>query len=206
MKNGPEKSKNAPEDLKIRAFLALRMDPCVIELLEEAQDRLRGLLGGGKRKISWARPRAIHLTLKFLGDVDAASVEDIAAAAERAASGCPPLELALGPLGGFPKAANPRVVWAGIEENPGLTALQERLEEELKTIGFEPEGRKFRPHLTLCRVKSNPDGRDLGRILKNYRGEQAGEAFTADKLDLIKSELNPTGARYTILKTVELKD
>ena len=172
----------------------------VTELLRAIQASLnRGFHGA-----SWVRPESIHLTLKFLGEIDDAKVRDVAAGLEKAAEGFHPFSLEVGGVGAFPNARAPKVVWAGIKESAELTKLQKSVDERLSSIGFEAETRPFTPHLTLCRIKSAEDARAIGRLLSEAK-PQAKAAFDVGSFVFMKSVLKPQGAVHTDIKEFALK-
>jgi 2'-5' RNA ligase len=188
---------------KIRSFIAIELPAEITAALEEVSGELKKALGTD-RGLSWVKPGNIHLTLKFLGDVDASSVEDISDQLAEAAVGIPPFELALTTIGAFPGTRNPRVLWVGIDVPDVLRDLKENIEDALDELGFEREDRPFRPHLTLCRVKSAPAGRKLGRAADNHPGIPPAR-FRVESIALVRSQLNPGGAKYTVLKEIHLK-
>lgn len=190
---------NRLKGASIRAFIA-------IELPSELTEALRGLQalfsdGGLKNKeISWVKPENIHLTVKFLGDVEERRIPDIFAALEKAADGIRPFTLRAAGVGTFPKGTAPRVLWVGINGCPELKKLHSGIEEALKALGFPEEERDFSPHLTLCRIKTPPAGRAL-MAAQNIRPD-INMDFMASSFVLFKSELSPTGAKYVELKRV----
>ncbi len=140
---------------------------------------------------------AMHLTLKFLGDVPEERVPEITAAMERAVAGQKPFSLSARGAGVFPGFKNPRVVWVGVGgDTDPLADLAARLDGELAALGFEPESRRFSPHLTLARARGKlpPD-----RTMKAVEGlaDMGSKPFIVDRLTLYKSELLPQGARHT---------
>lgn len=179
----------------MRTFIAIELDDAIRQRLAAAQDRLRA----AGCNVRWVKPEQMHLTLKFLGEIEEEAVDGVAAAMAAAAAGGKPFALTLAGLGAFPPRGAPRVVWAGAEEPSGtLAALHKRLEHQLARLGFERERRAYRPHLTLGRVK-DPRGREQLRALI---GEGAGEAFgtqAAGGLVHFRSVLSPQGATYTPL-------
>ncbi len=154
--------------------------------------------------MSWVRPSSIHLTLKFLGEVEEARIAGIGKALEAAAEGIGPFTVTAEGVGGFPNLKGPRVVWVGIKEEPALIKLQKNIDVRLSALGFEEEARAFHPHLTLCRVKSPSDGRELGRVITETRPE-VSEQWKAVSFSLYKSVLSPKGAQYSVLKKIDLK-
>lgn len=180
----------------IRAFLALDPPEEILREIGRIQDRLRKMLHG---ELRWVRLEGIHLTLKFFGDIPESAVEDISAVARRAAAAVGPFELAIGGAGVFPDANRPRVVWLGMNGDVAqLTAFQQGLERALAEIGFPPEERPFRPHLTLGRIKSPKGLTGLAEALEKGKAVTAG-SFTASGLNLFQSDLTPRGAVYTRL-------
>lgn len=185
---------------QLRLFLALELPPQVRESLEKIQRTLKRT----GADVRWVRIGSIHLTLKFLGGVDAERVGEIASAAGSAASASGPLELRPFSAGFFPGARNPRVVWAGLSGDlEELGSLARGLEQALVPLGFPAEKRSFNPHLTLGRVKSNRDKRDLIDSVLDL-ADWSGPSFQARELILYKSDLNPSGAVYTALERFPL--
>ncbi|MBI4949904.1 MAG: RNA 2',3'-cyclic phosphodiesterase [Deltaproteobacteria bacterium] len=174
-----------------------------MEILKELEG-IKTALDRGWRGISWVKPASIHLTLKFLGEIDPAKADAIATALEYASKGIGPFEVKVSGLGAFPNMMNPRVLWAGIGGNDALKRLSANIEDGLEPLGFEREGRPFTPHLTLCRVKSSNDGRALGKTAAEAN-ISIDKSFTASAFHLIKSVLNPRGAEYTDIKTIGLE-
>lgn len=167
---------------------------------------MQASLNRGFHGASWVRPESIHLTLKFLGEIDDAKALKVSAELQKAAEGIGPFNLEVGGVGCFPNARAPKVVWAGIKESVELSKLQKKIDERLSSIGFEAEKRPFTPHLTLCRIKSAEEGRALGRLVTEAAsGEQAKAAFTAGSFVFMKSVLKPSGAEHTAIKEFALK-
>lgn len=187
----------------MRAFIAIELPDVLIETLRSIQDEL--IKKTGKTgDISWSKPENIHLTLKFLGEIDPVRVEDIYEGLKKAAEGISPFSLAAGGVGGVPGLKTPRVIWVGIKESTALTELQKNIDERLEALGFEKEDRAFHPHLTLCRIKSASAGREIGKASLGLAHE-ANVVFKAESFVLFKSELSPKGAKYSALKRVVLK-
>jgi RNA 2',3'-cyclic 3'-phosphodiesterase len=180
----------------IRAFLALDPPAEILARVGILQERLRGLIRGD---IRWVRPEGIHLTLKFFGDISPADVGRIAAIVAAAAANQRPLSLSLGGVGVFPDPRRPRVLWLGLNGDlPPLLSFQQGLERALAGIGFPPEGRPFRAHLTLARIRSPRGLTGLGPVLEKGGAAAAG-GFVAAAVGLWRSELTPRGAIYTRL-------
>ena len=182
-------------DTRVRTFIAIELDDAIRQRLAAAQQRLRS----ADAKVRWVGADQMHLTVRFLGEIDEGIVNQVAGAMHMAAADAQPFDLAVAGLGTFPPRGAPRVVWAGADEPTGaLAALHKRLERELRNLGFERERRAFSPHLTLGRVK---DPRTCTR-LRTLVTDGADEAFgtqTVTALVLFQSVLSPHGATYTPL-------
>lgn len=184
-----------------RLFISLDLPHAIRQAAAEVQERLRkaqthdGL--HSKRDISWTRPEGMHLTLKFLGEVEEKQVSKIQTALAEAGRVFRPITIEIEGLGGFPSSRAPRVIWLEIKESSGeLGRLQKRVDEVLAPLGFLPETRDFQAHLTLGRVNS-PKGRDtLVKALEDQKTVRMGEC-KLEELDLMRSTLQPGGAIYT---------
>ena len=153
---------------------------------------------------SWTRQEGMHLTLKFLGETDDKRIPEIEKALNMAVDGIAPFLLSVSGTGVFPDMRRPRVVWIGLnEDGSNLIRLQKGVEEELRKIGFQSEDRRFTPHITLGRIRSN---KNMDKLLKLVEEEKSSElgGFNVSEVHLIKSELKPSGAVYTELYSVML--
>ena len=192
----------APETL--RAFIALPLPPDWTHALAEAICQLRRSIPAGVR---WADPSGIHLTLKFLGPTDANAVPGIVKALiAQMASATPPL-LSLSGLGTFPAGRNPRVLWAGVSGDlAALQGLQQRAEAAAAGLGWPPEKRPFRPHLTLGRVRDHTPGQRRQAIAQAVANANLPPAtgWQPHTVRLYRSVLTPRGAIYTSLGEVAI--
>lgn len=184
-----------------RLFISLDLPQTIKEAAGKVQERLQEAQASRNVRwdISWTKPEGMHLTLKFLGEVEARQVQEIQAAVAEAGRAFRPITIAVEGLDGFPTMHAPRVIWLGIKEPSGeLIRLQKRLDQVLAPLGFPPEARDFRPHLTLGRVKS-PKGREvLVQALQDQKTVRLGE-WRLEELDLMQSVLQSGGAVYTKL-------
>jgi RNA 2',3'-cyclic 3'-phosphodiesterase len=183
----------------MRTFIAIPLPPECHALLEELQTGMRQT----GADVRWTAIRSIHLTLKFLGEIDAELVPELGAKL-RADLPAQPFPLRVGGVGGFPNLRSPRVIWCGIQGDlDALGRLQARVEETCAVLGFAPEDRAFQPHLTLGRVQGK---RNLQSLLDYIKiGSVLEHGFTVDRFNVYKSVLTPKGPLYTVLDTVELK-
>jgi 2'-5' RNA ligase len=185
---------------KIRTFIAVSLPESVLQAMGQVQHTL-GTLGRG---IRWVRKEGIHLTLKFLGDVDRDDLEKIHIAMERATEATSPFVLYGQDTGVFPDFRRPRVIWIGLSGDlQVLFALQASVESQLKGLGFAEDKRPFKGHLTLGRVKGPLDANELRKALEGLAGFQT-DAFTVQSVALFQSTLHPHGAIYTKLAEVAL--
>lgn len=156
-------------------------------------------------RASWARPEGLHITLKFIGEVEAARVEALSHAAGAAAEGFAPFSLTIEEPGTFPPRGAVRVLWLGVKDVSGrLAQLQSRLERECAAVGFPVEARAFKPHLTVARLRT-PQGAHA--LAEAHRHATFGPYhFEVGELLVIRSELGPGGSRYTPLSRHALGD
>ena len=184
----------------IRTFIAIEIPGNIISKIRELQEGIKvyGL------KIRWVRSENIHLTLKFLGDVEAVKVGEIAEAISKTVKGYTPISLKAKGIGVFPGIKRPRVLWVGLTgQLEALVRLQKTLDENLKLLGFPGEKRPFKGHLTMGRIKERIDVKKFGDVLMAFRRFES-ETFTAGRLILYKSELKPSGALYTEMASASL--
>jgi len=166
----------------------------VREALWAATARLRDL----DLPVKWVRGEAVHLTLKFLGEVADEREPELAAALTSAAAGTRTLSLALGGFGVFPDFQRPRVVWVGIAPEPGLEILQHRVEQEFAPLGFPTEGRPFRPHVTLGRAARDARPVSFTGLEAALGGVEFAQTAVVCALDLMQSTLQSGGPVYHV--------
>jgi 2'-5' RNA ligase len=184
----------------IRTFIAVKLPETVLAAIGRVQERMAacGL------NVRWVTTGNIHLTLKFLGEVDEDEVDSIATVLAEAVHGFAPLRLAAAGVGVFPSVKRARVIWVGLAgQLPELAALQRSIENRLATIGYPHEKRPFSGHLTLGRVKGLIAASRLTTAMGAFI-DFASETFEVDRVVLFKSDLRPTGAAYTELRHVTL--
>ena len=176
---------------------------CAVELPDELRSRVAERVRRLRSEFpdvraSWEKSEKLHVTLKFLGDVEPARVEALSSAAARAAAALEPFELTIEEPGSFPPHGQPRVLWLGIVDASGrLAVMQRALETECAAAGFPRESRAFKPHLTLARVRSPHGARELAAAHRET--PFAPQRFRVSELVVMRSELGPGGSRYTPL-------
>ncbi|MBI5427625.1 MAG: RNA 2',3'-cyclic phosphodiesterase [Nitrospinae bacterium] len=184
----------------LRVFIAVDIPPFAREKIAEIQNGFKAL----KLDVAWVQPGNIHLTLKFLGNVDPRRIVEIKGRLKAVAERSPGFRATLGEVGVFPGADRPRVLWVGLDNPDGrLAALQKSVEEELALAGFPPEPRKFSPHLTFGRIKSPKGKAELRNALDGHL-ETPSAPIDVSSVKLYKSQLTPKGSIYTVLEEFAL--
>jgi 2'-5' RNA ligase len=184
----------------MRTFIAIEIPAEIKTALTRLQTELRR----AGADVSWTRPENIHLTLKFLGEIEERLVNEIQKTCIETAAEFQPFTLDLNNTGVFPNVRQPRVLWAGLSgEIEKALEIQRRLDERLMAIGFDGEEKPFRPHLTIGRVKSNRKTRELLALADSYQLPRL--SFDVKEIVVMKSELVPAGARYAILAKAEMR-
>ncbi|HKY30118.1 MAG TPA: RNA 2',3'-cyclic phosphodiesterase [Pyrinomonadaceae bacterium] len=184
-----------------RVFCAVELSSSVRKKLIEHSTRLREL--APDVQASWSREQNLHLTLKFLGQVQTSRLERLSKAAAKAATGLPTIQLSIEETGAFPKHGRPRVLWVGVKDaSGGLRELQRRLEEACDREGFAKEERTFHPHLTLARLRNPQSAQELVTAHKQLSFEPM--AVTVRELLVLRSELNTKGSKYSVISRHEI--
>lgn len=185
----------------IRTFIAIKIS----RELEAAFDTLIRRMKKNPGPVRWVNPQSIHLTLKFLGEITPAQVEEVCNGLEKAVAGIPSFSLKPGSKGAFPNPKRPRIFWIGLAEagEAHLFQLQKNIEEEMALCGFPKEGRPFKPHLTVGRVKDSRGIETISNIFMEYDFPEI--EFVAGEVLMMKSELTPKGTIYTVQKAYPLK-
>lgn len=177
----------------MRLFIAIELPEWLRERIVRIQDSLRGF----RCSIAWVKEENLHITLKFLGDVEEERLESISKTIRRVALSSSPFKLKVKRVGCFPTLRGPRVVWVGVEDSDSLISLKEGIEMALEEIGFEREKRPFHPHITFGRIKKIPEEGWIKKLL-SFGGVEMG-TFEVCSISLFRSLLKPRGAVYTKL-------
>ena len=187
----------------MRAFIAIELSPPIREKLAE----LQALLKKSGADVKWVKPDNIHLTLKFLGEIDEEKRGKIEEIIENTARASKQFPISLSSLGAFPKIEFPRVIWVAIDQgDKEVKILAKDLEERIEKLGIPKEERPFSSHITIGRVRSPLNKDKLTQVLKeseNYFSNKIIE-FNAGKITLFKSALGPSGPAYEALKEVNM--
>lgn len=186
----------------MRSFLAIPFSPDEHEKLESLQKSLATM--PALDDFRWGRPQNIHITLRFLGDIEDAQAEAAAEALRRAGEGASAFDIPIDRFGVFPHLKRPGVLWAGPSELPEpLAELESRLSRCLDEAGFPLGEGRFRPHLTIARRRSRdrpPAGLEGELEIAEQRWLTPPLVCRAREAVLFRSELNPSGAIHTVLE------
>jgi 2'-5' RNA ligase len=156
-------------------------------------------LGETTAKVKWVDTENLHLTLKFLGDVDEADVVRIAQAIEPAVADLDVVSIRLSGLGAFPNVKRPRTIWVGVGDGePELASVHQAIEAALARLGFPRERRRFHPHLTIGRVRDSRGLPDLSARLVESADCDLGQVNVTE-VRLYSSQLRPAGPVYTVM-------
>ncbi len=181
----------------LRSFIAIELPTTIqVEL-----GRVIKQLSPATRAVRWVPAQNIHLTLQFLGDVEASAIASIQAALVQETKMRRPFEIHVGTLGAFPNPRRPRVIWIGVQAPPDLVDLQHGIARALAPLGYPPEDRPFSPHLTLGRVSQHAAPEEVGKLANLLAKTTVGElgTCTVHAVQLFRSDLRPTGSIYTRL-------
>jgi RNA 2',3'-cyclic 3'-phosphodiesterase len=178
----------------MRLFVALDVLPEVRRRLYEATAAMRDAARG----VSWTVEANLHLTLKFLGERPEEALGPLAERLRAVAGGHRPLSLGLGGLGAFPNLRAPRIVWLGVAQDPRLELLHHDVETGCEALGYPVEGRAFRPHITLGRVRRELAAGEARALAEAARAVPFRATAVVDEMRVMSSALTPAGSRYTI--------
>ena len=182
----------------IRAFIALPLPSSVKKEFAAIQAQLRE----SQADVKWDTPEKFHITLKFLGDTEAAQAISIAGELQNSIGSLPGFEVSYNSLGTFPNAIRPRVVWIGTQQNAHVVELQERVERVCESFGFAKEDRPFHSHVTLGRVRGSHNLNRLTAKINSITFQPLIARCT--EVHIMRSELKPAGSVYTLLNSIPL--
>lgn len=181
----------------MRAFIAIELSDEIRSSLTQLQSRLK--YAGAD--VKWVEEKNIHLTLKFLGDIDDGAREKVTAVLEDVSKTINPLMISIKEIGAFPSLEYPRVVWAGLDKGAfESTVIAKKIDYALYGIGFKKETRPFAAHLTVGRVRSARNKKALIEKISALNSENfVSPGQTVDSIALFQSTLTPRGSIYTKL-------
>jgi 2'-5' RNA ligase len=181
--------------MSFRSFISVDIDagPELVNVCKDLKDT--------RSRLKVVDPRILHITLKFLGDIEERLVPEIVSVMRDSVEGIDPFHFDLRGVGAFPNSKKIRVVWVGIPDPGPMPVLVERLEEGLSGLGFEKERREFRPHLTVARAK-DPRGMEEVREIMNGLKDHHFGTQDVSSIRLKKSILGPKGPTYSTVEEV----
>jgi 2'-5' RNA ligase len=187
----------------MRCFIAIDIEEKIRKALGDIQKQLIEKTDVRKGEVKWVKPDNIHLTLKFMADIDDEQVAEVSEIAKQIALAHKSFDIDVESVGTF-GGRSIKVVWVGIGKGvEALKALQKDLEEQLAEMGYPPEEREFSAHLTLCRVVSQRAGFKLVETAKQLEHFKLG-TVNANALCFYQSQLTPQGPVYTLLDSFKL--
>lgn len=180
--------------MSIRCFVAVE---CGGDEVAAKFNEVRRMLKATRADVKLVEPENIHLTLKFLGEIEPSLVEQVSQVVKE--TSFQPFDARLEGVGVFPNLRRPRVVWAGITDGvPQLMEVWKDVDTKISGLGFERERRRFSPHITVGRVRS---GRNRDRLVEEISAlsDYVFGDLQVDRIVLKKSVLTPRGPIYTTL-------
>jgi 2'-5' RNA ligase len=183
----------------VRVFVA-------VSISEEARAAIASMMKELKRlgeRIRWIPPENLHLTLKFVGEVDSQRVPEFESALDRSIDGFSQFQYSLEAKGCFPNWNQPRILWVGVKDTEDrLVGIHREIDRNFQTLEIPNENRRFKPHLTIARLKQ---GAKPEAALSAFQRFQLGE-YRVDvrEVHLMRSDLGPSGAQYSILHSASL--
>lgn len=183
----------------MRAFLALEIPTEIRNYFSVIMDRLRS----SGAAIRWEHESKLHITMKFLGEVDPGRIESLSASLIPSIPKIDKFSVLFDTLGVFPNRRNPRIVWIGCKtHDPSLDALFQSIESEAAACGWMKEERPFHPHVTLGRIRDSSGTENLISIMENCNLEPRSALIT--EVLLMKSTLKPDGSEYSVMQRYRL--
>jgi RNA 2',3'-cyclic 3'-phosphodiesterase len=174
-----------------RLFVAIRPPEAIRERLLDLMEGVKGA--------RWQDEEQLHLTLRFVGEVDRHQADDIAAALGTIRH--PPFEVAVSGIGSFDRRGQPVTLWAGVSPHEPLKSLHKKVDQAVQRAGVEPDHRAYLPHITLARL--NRSTGPIAPILESAGG-LSSPPFPVDSFGLYESHLSPQGAIYTVVERYSL--
>ena len=184
--------------MNLRCFIAIE----ITETIKKDMGGLIELLKKYDADVKWVNAENLHLTLKFLGNTSEGLISKIIESLTKITFFYNPFYIKIYTVGMFPNRKYPKVIWAGVEGSDILKKLQSDVEDAMSLLGYKKEDKKFHPHLTLGRVRSQKVISNLIHELDNFTGKDFGSIEVRD-IKLMRSELKPTGAHYYCLHEMQ---
>ena len=185
----------------MRIFLAINPPADVRRGVWDATAPLRDATGD----VAWVAEPKIHLTLKFIGEMPEARIPPLADAMKEVARTHAAPAVHVSTAGAFPNFRRPRVIWMGVDPEPRLELLHHDVELACDKLGFELDGRPYRPHLTLGRVRRPLGAEPLKTLRSEARRIRFTDHFFARTIDIMQSSPGPGGSTYSVIATAPMR-
>jgi len=179
----------------LRCFIAIEIPETIKKSIAAIIDNLK------KSDVKWVSEENIHITLQFLGETEESLIPDIKGALYKILAPYSHFYIKIADVGCFPSGKRPRIIWVGIKESQSLINLYKGVSNEMVKFGYQTEERGFTPHVTIGRVKSNRNMRELLSRLDELKVTDFPD-FEVQDIKLMKSELKPSGAKYYSLAEI----
>lgn len=186
----------------MRCFIAIDIDKKILSGLADLQNVLRNETARFGKGVKWVDLENIHMTLKFLGDIEDDRVDEVCGIVGDAVKKHRSFDMNIKGVGWFGRPA--RVLWVGTEKNDVLTALQKEIKDCFEEAGFEADRKGFSAHLTICRIKDYKAGKVIQALAKEYSDKTLGQS-PVDAVYIYKSDLTSQGPIYTQLGKICLR-
>jgi RNA 2',3'-cyclic 3'-phosphodiesterase len=185
----------------MRTFIAISLTKASQIELSLLQDRL----GKSKADIKWVAPSNIHITLKFLGNIQKSKINQLSPLIENALQGFKIFDIAIAGLGAFPCICSPEIIWAGISKGRGeCIGLQKTIESRIKDLDLCKDTRAFFPHVTIGRVVSSSGKGHLVGMIEKEKDFSVCDEISVKKVAIFSSQLTAKGPIYTTLEEFPL--
>ena len=180
---------------RIRTFIAVGIPAAIREQLGELQQSL----APHAEDVKWVDPDKVHLTIKFLGEVDERDIYEVCKRVGEVAGAWVAFECSVARAGAFPNATRPRVIWAGVSSGAAeLTEIHDALDDALGELGYPLENRSFTPHFTIGRVRRTAPNPKLRAAVDSLADWQAG-SFRVSEILVMASDLSSDGPTYSVM-------
>ncbi len=183
----------------MRTFIAVDFPTAILSKIEAIVDYFKKKVP--ENALKWVETENLHLTIKFIGEIDPGKLEQVKSVLTRCLAGQNAFEIEVAGLGMYPNARAPRVIWLGITGGDPLVRIHATLDTHLAELDIKPEGRPYAPHLTIARIRKGTDRKTaqaVGETLAQFKVDALG-AVTIDRVHLYQSVLTPSGPIYTDL-------
>jgi len=184
----------------MRTFIAITLNSEIKQELAKLQSALKQ----SQADVKWVNPENIHLTLKFLGEINDEQAAQVKETLDKIAPQFKPYEISISGIGAFPKLDHPRSVWVGIGNGKDQTKkIAQAIEDELSKLGFQKDDREFKSHLTIGRVRSPKNKQELKTKLQTLNFKP--QTLNVQHITFYKSTLTREGPIYTALHKIQLR-